>query len=265
MPNYVAGDLRDQLAHAGYSMVSAGLVVGSGGNLSARVPDADTCWVTGAGTWLDRLNRSDFAEVGLADGGPAGGRVPRDGVPPSTELALHLATYRVRPDVRAIVHLHPQTALLLDALGERIRLVSTDHAVYLRRIVTTPFRPPGSAELAGVAAAAAADGAPCSANRSRSPTNGPCTSKKPPGSPMPRWPPGCWTSCPNARTGQSSRAEATGAGGVPAAACRRVSRRVRYTSMMIGISESSTITTIAGRMYRSIFSGGISLMIWSAR
>ena len=161
MPNYVAGDLRDQLAHAGYSMVSAGLVVGSGGNLSARVPDADTCWVTGAGTWLDRLNRSDFAEVGLADGGPAGGRVPRDGVPPSTELALHLATYRVRPDVRAIVHLHPQTALLLDALGERIRLVSTDHAVYLRRIVTTPFRPPGSAELAGVAAAAAADGANC--------------------------------------------------------------------------------------------------------
>ncbi len=161
MPNYVAGDLRDQLAHAGYSMVSAGLVVGSGGNLSARVPDADTCWVTGAGTWLDRLNRSDFAEVGLADGGPAGGRVPRDGVPPSTELALHLATYRVRPDVRAIVHLHPQTALLLDALGERIRLVSTDHAVYLRRIVTTPFRPPGSAELAGVAAAAAADGTNC--------------------------------------------------------------------------------------------------------
>ena len=59
------------------------------------------------------------------------------------------------------MHLHPQTALLLDALGERIRLVSTDHAVYLRRIVTTPFRPPGSAELAGVAAAAAADGTNC--------------------------------------------------------------------------------------------------------
>jgi ribulose-5-phosphate 4-epimerase/fuculose-1-phosphate aldolase len=155
VPNYVAGDLRDQLAHVGYSVVSAGLVVGSGGNLSARVPDADTCWVTGAGTWLDRLNRPDFAEVNLADGA-----VLRDGVPPSTELALHLATYRARPDVHAIVHLHPQTALLLDALGERIRLVSTDHVVYLRRIVTTPFRPPGSAELAEVAAAAA-DGTNC--------------------------------------------------------------------------------------------------------
>src|SRR5213078_392151 len=114
VPNYVTGDLRDQLAHAGYSVVSAGLVVGSGGNLSARVPGADTIWVTGAGTWLDRLNRPDFVEVRLADGGPVG-----DGtVAPSSELPLHLETYRARPDVQAIIHLHPQTALLLDALGE---------------------------------------------------------------------------------------------------------------------------------------------------
>ena len=137
-------------------MVSAGLVVGSGGNLSARVPDADTCWVTGAGTWLDRLDRPDFAEVRLADGAAMGGTVA-----PSSELPLHLATYRVRPDVHAIIHLHPQTALLLDALGERIRLVSTDHAFYLRRIVTTPFRLPGSPEVAEVAAGAAADGTNC--------------------------------------------------------------------------------------------------------
>jgi L-fuculose-phosphate aldolase len=157
VPNYVAGDLRDQLAHAGQSMVAAGLVVGSGGNLSTRVPDADTCWVTGAGTWLDRLGRPDFVQVRLEDSSVVGDVR----TPPTTELALHVATYRVRPDVHAIVHLHPQTALLLDALGERIRLVSTDHVFYLRRIVTTPFRRPGTAELAEVAARAAADGTNC--------------------------------------------------------------------------------------------------------
>src|SRR5205814_1155261 len=95
-------------------MVSAGLVVGSGGNLSARVPDADTCWVTGAGTWLDRLGRPDFVEVRLADGAVVGDR----GVPPSTELPLHLATYRARPDVQAIVHLHPLAAGVLETLPE---------------------------------------------------------------------------------------------------------------------------------------------------
>jgi ribulose-5-phosphate 4-epimerase/fuculose-1-phosphate aldolase len=60
-----------------------------------------------------------------------------------------------------VIHLHPQTALLLDALGERIRIVTTDHAYYLRRVSTVPFRMPGSTELAAIAAAMAADGTDC--------------------------------------------------------------------------------------------------------
>jgi ribulose-5-phosphate 4-epimerase/fuculose-1-phosphate aldolase len=160
--NYVSGDLRDQLAHVGYDVVQAGLVCGSGGNLSARIPDEDACWVTGSGAWLDRLNRTSFAAVRISDGSPAAvGAVPPAHVDPTSELALHLALYRARPDVNAVVHLHPQTALLLDALGEHIRIVTTDHAFYLRRVSTVPFRMPGSTELAAITAAMAADGTDC--------------------------------------------------------------------------------------------------------
>jgi L-fuculose-phosphate aldolase len=162
--NDVSGDLRDQLARVGLDVVRAGLVVGSGGNLSARVPGTDSCWVTGSGSWLDRLDRSAFVRVGIADGAVLADRVPvpRSGEPgPTSEIALHLATYQARPDVQAIVHLHPQTALLLDALGEHIRLVTTDHAFYLRRVARVPFRPPGSVELAELAAAAVVDGTNC--------------------------------------------------------------------------------------------------------
>ncbi len=192
--NYVPGDVRDQLAYVGGDVVRAGLVVGSGGNLSARLPGDDACWVTASGTWLDRLSRSSFVRVRVADGtvdppdadydpdadcdpggpaaGPGNGDRPSGGsarpsdnpapaARPTSELALHLATYRARPDVNAIVHLHPQTVLLLDALGERVRLVTTDHAFYLRRVATVPFRPPGSTGLAALAAAAAADGTNC--------------------------------------------------------------------------------------------------------
>jgi ribulose-5-phosphate 4-epimerase/fuculose-1-phosphate aldolase len=168
--NYLAGDLRDQLALVGYSLVNGGLVVGSGGNLSARTPSGDEIWVTAAGTWLDRLERPNFVRVRL-DTGEA---VPGDDEPvdvdldgeareavPSSELALHVATYRARPDVNAVLHLHPQNAVLLDALDEPIRLVTTDHAFYLRRIARTPFRQPGSLELAEVAARAVADGTNC--------------------------------------------------------------------------------------------------------
>jgi L-fuculose-phosphate aldolase len=160
--NYVPGDLRDQLAHAGYDVVQAGLVCGSGGNLSARILGEDACWATGSGAWLDRLSRSSFAAVRISDGSPAAvGAVPPPQLRPTSELALHLALYRTRPDVNAVIHLHPQTALLLDALGEHIRIVTTDHAYYLRRVSTVPFRLPGSTELAALAAATVADGTDC--------------------------------------------------------------------------------------------------------
>ena len=160
--NYVPGDLRDQLAHAGYDVVQAGLVCGSGGNLSARIPDEDAIWVTASGTWLDRLSRNTFTAVRVSDGSPATvGSVPPPRLEPTSEIALHLALYRARPDVNAVIHLHPQTALLLDALGEHIRIVTTDHAYYLRRVSTVPFRLPGSAEVAALTAAMAADGTDC--------------------------------------------------------------------------------------------------------
>jgi L-fuculose-phosphate aldolase len=160
--NYVPGDLRDQLAHVGYDVVQAGLVCGSGGNLSARIPGEDVCWVTAGGAWLDRLSRTTFAPIRIADGSPAVvGNLPPPRIEPTSELALHLALYRARPDVNAVIHLHPQTALLLDALGEHIRIVTTDHAFYLRRVPTVPFHLPGSTELAALTAAMAADGTDC--------------------------------------------------------------------------------------------------------
>jgi ribulose-5-phosphate 4-epimerase/fuculose-1-phosphate aldolase len=159
--NYVRGDLRDQLAHVGYDVVHAGLVCGSGGNLSARIREEDACWASASGAWLDRLSRSTFVPVQISDGAPAAIGAGPARVDPTSELALHLALYRARPDVNAVIHLHPQTALLLDALGERIRIVTTDHAFYLRRVSTVPFRLPGSTELAALTAAMAADGTDC--------------------------------------------------------------------------------------------------------
>ena len=160
--NYVHGDLRDQLAYVGFDVVQAGLVTGSGGNLSARIPDEDAVWVTASGSWLGRLGRNTFVPVRVADGVPVAiGNTPPPSIAPTSELALHLALYQSRPDVNAIIHLHPQTALLLDALGEHIRIVTTDHAFYLRRVSTVPFRMPGGTEVAALTAAMAADGTDC--------------------------------------------------------------------------------------------------------
>jgi L-fuculose-phosphate aldolase len=94
----------------------------------------------------------DAIRVGAADQGTA---------VPSSEVALHLHTYRARPDVNAVVHLHPQSLLLLDALGEPVRLVTTDHAYYVREVVRVGYHHPGSVALAVEAATAVATGANC--------------------------------------------------------------------------------------------------------
>ena len=149
-------DLVDQLITVGRKAVAAGLVIGSGGNLSARLPGSDECVVTASGSWLDELTRDDFSIVAIADGAVRGWH-PR----PSSETLLHLATYRVRADVNAVVHLHPQTSVLLDALGHPIRLLTIDHAYYVREVRSTPFIQSGTQELADAGAAAVADGCNC--------------------------------------------------------------------------------------------------------
>jgi L-fuculose-phosphate aldolase len=140
-------DLADQLADVGRAAVARGLVVASGGNLSARCPDRDAFIVTGTGTWFDRLGPDDFALVSL-DGAVL------DGPEPSSEWRLHRATLRARADVNAVVHLHPQTAVVLDALGYPVRLLTLDHVTYLRRVERVPYFPNGSDELADASAEA---------------------------------------------------------------------------------------------------------------
>lgn len=143
--------LIDELIEVGRDAARRGLVLASAGNLSARLPGGASFAVTAAGTWFDRLGPGDFSVLAL-DGTVLGGHPT-----PSTEWKLHARTYEVRPDVTCVIHLHPQAAVILDACGHEVRLITLDHAYYLRRVVRVPFAHNGSDELADTAAEAARD------------------------------------------------------------------------------------------------------------
>lgn len=134
--------LIDEMILIGGDVVSRKLTLASGGNMSVRDPEnSEQFLVTGLGTWFDRLNIADFSNVSL-DGTVVGGAIE-----PSSEWKIHQRTYLKRPDVAAVIHVHPQYSVLIDALGHSVRLFTLDHVSYVQSVGRVPFAPNGSDEL----------------------------------------------------------------------------------------------------------------------
>ncbi len=130
----------DAVLRLGRRVAAAGLVVGAGGNVSVRV-GPDEILITPSGYALDEIERGDLVILGL-DG------VVRSGTTrPSSESHTHLAAHRARPDAPVALHVHPAHANLLAATGHRIRLITLDHAYYVRRLALVPYLPSGTEEL----------------------------------------------------------------------------------------------------------------------
>lgn len=142
--------LIENLIAVGRDAVERGLVLASGGNLSARLSET-TFVVTASGTWLDRLTSADFVELTL-DSGEQGIPNHTNAPRPSSEWKLHQRAYLARPDAECVIHLHPRHAVLLASIGREIRLLTLDHAFYVGSIGITPFYHNGSDELADSAA-----------------------------------------------------------------------------------------------------------------
>ncbi|HKZ91952.1 MAG TPA: class II aldolase/adducin family protein [Candidatus Limnocylindrales bacterium] len=144
--------IAEALLHEGGKLVAAGLVVGSGGNLSGRLPGGDEFIITPSGYSLAELTQDDLVRVKLD------GTIPEGRLTPSSEWQMHAEAYRARPEARYVFHLHPPVSTTVHAIGREIRHLTTDHAYYVRNIHAVPYMHSGTIELAE-AVAAQLDGA----------------------------------------------------------------------------------------------------------
>lgn len=132
---------RRVLAEYGRKIACRHLVMGAMGNISIR--EKDVVWIKRGGCWLERAGPSDFIAVDAKSGRSKSRRLP------SKEIFLHLGCYKVRADVRAVVHTHPVMSTALATAG-----VSLDkHAPELCREIGTKtavirYCCPGSKRLA---------------------------------------------------------------------------------------------------------------------
>jgi L-fuculose-phosphate aldolase len=116
-------EARTQIIEAGRRLHDRFFVASNDGNLSARLSE-DRVLITPTGVNKGDMTAEHLLIVDMQGNVVTGSRKP------SSETKMHLAVYRARPDVQAIVHAHPPAATGFAAC--RIRL---DQDVILPEVV----------------------------------------------------------------------------------------------------------------------------------
>jgi L-fuculose-phosphate aldolase len=147
---------KQEVMDACRRIVAAGLVAGSSGNVSRRVvgPDgAPLVIITPTRLPYHRLTVDDILVIDM-EGDPVEG----EGVP-SSETLVHLAAYRARADVGAVIHTHSLYASALSVAGLEIPPIFDEQVVFLGGPVSVAeYAIAGGQELADNACAALGEG-----------------------------------------------------------------------------------------------------------
>ena len=133
---------KRQVAEVARKMAELGLVSGTSGNVSARLPDGLIA-ITPMGSSCEELLEDDIVVVD-------GDLVPVDGdLNPSSESLLHTAIYDARPDVGGIVHTHAVYSSAAAVAGLSIPPVVDEMVVALGgEVRVSEYAPPASQEVA---------------------------------------------------------------------------------------------------------------------
>ncbi|MBT0160077.1 class II aldolase/adducin family protein [Candidatus Bathyarchaeota archaeon A05DMB-2] len=136
-------DIGKRLSKAGKRLHEQGLVIGSSGNISARIPGTETFLIKPSGARMEFLKPEELVLVDLQ------GKKVRGELDVSLETPMHAATYRARRDVQAVVHTHPPTATAFGiAKTEVLPLQIEMFMRFPNGVPVVPFEAPGSKALA---------------------------------------------------------------------------------------------------------------------
>ena len=134
---------RLKVVNTARKMYQQGLVIGTWGNVSIRLPDGKGMMITPSGMEYARLTPGDMVAV---DGE---GTVIEGKWKPSTETVLHLRIYSHRPGVGAVVHVHSTAASAFAVAGVPIPVVLEETAQLLGGpVAVAPYAMCGTESLA---------------------------------------------------------------------------------------------------------------------
>ena len=146
---------RSLIVQTSLKLVGKGMVVGKAGNISQRVIEdgnTDLLAITPTSTYYESLSADDIAIVDFD------GNLVEGNLPPSSETKLHIAIYKARKDVGAVVHTHSVYASAASVAALGIPAILEEEVALLGgNIRVAEYAPSGSQELAQNAVEALGD------------------------------------------------------------------------------------------------------------
>jgi len=128
---------------SGIRMISEGITIGTWGNVSCRDMETGLIYITPSGMPYKDLIDDDIIVL------KTDGTVVEGNRKPSIETPMHLAIYRARPEINAVIHTHPIYSTAFSCMGEEIPLFLDETAQVMGDVCrTAKYALPGSEELA---------------------------------------------------------------------------------------------------------------------
>jgi L-fuculose-phosphate aldolase len=134
-------EFRRDIVRIGRMLHDKGFIAANDGNISVRLNEftvlaTPTCMSKGM------LTEEDLVTVDVRGKKLSGFREV------SSEIAMHLMIYRVRPDVSAVVHAHPPTATGFAAAGRGLdEALVSEIVISLGKVPLSDYATPGTTDL----------------------------------------------------------------------------------------------------------------------
>ena len=134
--------VRAEVLRVAKAAHAAGLVVGTAGNISGRMPDGETACLTPSSLPYEGMTEDQLVIVDFD------GNVVKGHGSPSSEKSLHLEVYRRYPEVGGVIHSHATYASMFAVARQPIPAAIEEVVVYVGGDVPVcEFMPTGTDEL----------------------------------------------------------------------------------------------------------------------
>ncbi len=134
--------LKEQICDIGRRVYAKGFAAANDGNITIRLNENEVLCTPTMVSKGD-LKPEDICKVDL-EGNQLAGTKKR-----TSEVLLHLAVYKVRPDVKGVVHCHPPHATAFDVAREPIpKCILPEVEVFLGEVPMAVYETPGTQKFA---------------------------------------------------------------------------------------------------------------------